>query len=52
LAFIYTVGHHLYVYKYNPERPSIGLQFVAHEEFDQYQSTDDEGVFLMAMEYV
>lgn len=34
LVFVYTLGHHLYVYKYNAERPSVGLQFLAHEEFD------------------
>ena len=25
LIFVYTLNHHLYVYKYNPERPSVGL---------------------------
>ena len=49
--FVYTAGHHLYVYKYNADKPSTDLQFLAHSEFEDLQA-DESGVFIVSMEYV
>ena len=50
--FVYTIGHSLYVYKFNPERPSDNLQFVAQEKFNHFFEGEDNGVFIVSVEYV
>ena len=34
LIFVYTIGHNLFVYSYNPEAPSVDMKFLGKEEFD------------------
>lgn len=36
LLFVYTVGHSLFAYKFNPDRPSENLKFVSQHSFDHF----------------
>ena len=31
MLFIYTIGHHMYAYKYNQDNPAEDLRLLAHE---------------------
>lgn len=52
LLFVYTIGHSLHVYKFNPERPSENVQFIATQKFDHYFEGEENGVFIVAIDYV
>jgi hypothetical protein len=30
LLFVYTIGHHMYAYKYNNNNPGVDLQLLGH----------------------
>ena len=51
LLFLYTIGHDLHVYRFNPESPSVSLQHLVTKTITEVKD-DPDGAFIVSMEYV